>query len=707
MNRITTLLSVSVLVLFSYSCSQKRYPDALTPEEALKSFDLNPDFNIEIFAAEPFIMDPVDLVFDEQGKIYVVEMPDYPYKPEPGKGKGKIKVLEDTDGDGRIDKATIFADSVTEATSMLPWKGGLLVTAAPNIWYMKDTNGDSKADVKEVLFTGFFENNSEAQITNLRFGVDNWIYASNHGQDGSVTFSKKPGGEPMNMKSADFRFRLDRNQFEQESGPGQFGHTFDDFGHRFVTENSLHMQQMIMPWRYLHRHEYLPSTRAVKDITDKEVIMFQTTPAPYWRAERTKRRNEQYQEQKLDRVEYAEDHFTGASGSTFYGGQTFPDKYYGNVFTGDVSGSLVHRDVLTALADSPTFRARRDSITEKDKEFLSSTDTWFRPAGFTVGPDGALYVIDFYRQHIETPVSIPDDLKADMDFMKGSDKGRIYRITPKNPKSTDKTVPNLAKMSAAELVSVLSHPGQWWRLQAQRLILEKQDKSIIPAVKTLFSESTDPRVRLHAFFVLEGLSALDAGLVAKAVDDKDAGVREYGLMFAEKYPQLLPAIVARTADSSARVAFQAALSVGNFPAKQSAPVLAKVVEQHYKDHWFRMAVLSSNAGTSPDLLKSLAAGNSFFSKSDAEKTDFIQDFAYVTGARNKDTEITALLSVVTKPGGSDTETWTSAVLSGIADGRNSRKEKTALGAESKKMLTAMKTTASAESKAVLEDILKP
>ena len=151
------LLLLSFLItLLQTACTPNRYVDALSPEDALKSFDLNSEFNIEIFASEPVIMDPVDLVFDEKGRAFVVEMPDYPFKPEQGKGLGKIKMLTDTDGDGRMDKATIFAENISEATSVLPWKGGLLVTAAPNIWYMKDTSGDGKADVKEILFQGFF-----------------------------------------------------------------------------------------------------------------------------------------------------------------------------------------------------------------------------------------------------------------------------------------------------------------------------------------------------------------------------------------------------------------------------------------------------------------------------------------------------------------------------------------------------------------------
>src|SRR3546814_851221 len=195
-------------------------------------------------------------------------MEDYPFKPEPGKAKGRIRLLEDSNGDGKMDKAILFADSLSEATSVLPWKDGLLVTAAPYILFLKDTTGDGRADAREVLFSGFFENNSEAQITNLRFGVDNWIYASNNGQPGEIRFARKPDAPPVSLSGSDFRFRLGRGVFEAETGSAQFGQTFDDWGHRFMTQNTIHLQQAVIPGRYLHRHLYLRYDRAVVDISD-------------------------------------------------------------------------------------------------------------------------------------------------------------------------------------------------------------------------------------------------------------------------------------------------------------------------------------------------------------------------------------------------------------------------------------------------------
>ena len=567
------IATILILYVLNISCSEKHYKDALSPEEAMRTFTLNKDFKIELFAAEPFVLDPVEMTFDEQGNAFVVEMPDYPFKPESGIGKGRIRMLADTNGDGRVDKSTIFADSLLEATSILPWKGGLIVTAAPNIFYLKDTNGDGRADTKELLFTGFFQNNSEAQITNLRFSVDNWIYASNFGQEGEVTSVKNPGAPPLSMSGADFRFRMDRGLFELETGPTQFGQAIDDWGHRFLTENSIHIQQSIIPWRYAHRHPYLPHHKLLANISDHDPLMYNASSPPYWRVERTKRRNQAFQENNLDQVEYAEGHFTGASGTTIYLGHSFPEKYYGNVFIGDVSGNLVHRDILTAFADSVALVAKRDDV-EKSEEFLTSTDPWFRPANFSVGPDGSLYIIDMYRQHIEAPTSVPEDLKSDMDYNNGKDKGRIYRIVPKNAGSYKKVSPDLKNATTEQIVEQLSNPNQWWQLQAQRILLERQDKSVVPALKNLFTRHQDPRVRLHALYALEGLNSLDAIIVEQAMKDVHPGVRENGIMLSEKYPELLPRLIERINDSSACVVFQATLSLGEFPAAQVVPALA-------------------------------------------------------------------------------------------------------------------------------------
>lgn len=669
-------VSVTLLILsliFGISCKQDRYPDGLTPEEAIEDFQIRDGFKVELFAAEPHVLDPVEMVFDENGDAYVVEMPDYPYMPDSGNGKGRIRLLRDTDGDGQVDESNLFAENLLDATSALPWKGGLIVTAAPHILYLKDTNGDYKADTKEVLFSGFFQDNSEAQITSLRFGVDNWIYAANNGQAGEVNYTRAKSDTPLSMRGADFRFRLDRDHFELETGRGQFGHDLNDWGHRFYTQNTIHIQQSVVPYRYLNRHPYLPSKTATKNISDHDLIMHQLTPPPYWRAERTRRRNERYQEQNLNRVEHAEDHFTGSSGGTIYSGDAFPEEFYGNVFTGDVAGNLVHRDVLKPQDKSPVYVATRDAK-EAEKEFLASNDSWFRPASLTVGPDGHLYLVDMYRQHIETPISIPEDLQTDMDFYNGMQHGRIYRIVPENKQSNEKIAVNLKDAESSEFVQLLTHSNRWWRLQGQRLLLERQDKSVIPQVQDLFNNNNDPRVRLHALYVLEGLNSLASETVNKAMTDSHPGVREHGMILSERFPELLPQLLKATDDPSPRVAFQATLSAGEFSDAKVSTALANVVDQHGEDQWFRTAVLSSEAGSSVNLLKALLNQTSFFEEVEPWKRKFLEDFSYIIGSRHQKEEVNSLLNVLSQPAVQGKEEFHKSALDGLIKGLKSSGE---------------------------------
>lgn len=631
-------------VLLAGNSMAQRYPGPLSPEESMKKLNVAKGYKVSLFASEPHVFDPVSLEFDEQGNAYVIEMPDYPYEVEPGKGHGRIRILKDTDGDGKIDQSVIFAENVTEATSMLPWKGGLIVTAAPNILYLKDTNGDGKSDTREILFSGFFQNNSEAQVTSLKLGIDNWIYANNRGQSGKVIYSKSPNATPVEVRGADFRFRLDRDVFELETGPGQFGQTIDDWGHRFFTENSIHLQQAVIPWRYTHRHPFMPSSKFNLTITDHEEIMFQEIPPAYWRAERSARRNRMFKEANLNRIEWAEDHFTGASGGTIYNGDALPQEFYGNIFTSDVSGSLIHRDILSPSETSPVLVAKR-AESEKNREFIYSTDTWFRPVTFSVGPDGYLYILDYYRQHIETPVSIPDDLKAEMDFMAGSDMGRIYRLMPENGTYQGVKV-DLKNATGLQLVDYLSHKNGWYRSNAQRLLLERQDKSVVPAVISLFSNSPDARTRLHALYVLEGLDALTEKIVKKSLMDSEPGVRENGIILAERYPKTLKLLVPMVNDPSKRVALQASLSLGQFKGKKVIEALAEVIRKYGQNDWFRSAVISSEAGSSVEILNSLIKDNAFFSKEESWKLSFIQDLSNIIGARYNKEQFSAYLSTL-------------------------------------------------------------
>jgi putative membrane-bound dehydrogenase-like protein len=676
LNHSKKLLLIAIVAIICFSCSKKKkYEDSRTPEESIETFDILSGFKAEVFASEPNVTDPVELTFDEDGNAYVIEMGDYPYKAIKGQGKGQIRKLIDKDGDGKIDTSVVFATKLESGTSILPWEGGLLVTAAPDILFLKDTTGDNKADIREVLFTGFFQDNSEAQITSLRYGIDNWIYANNGGLAGEITFTRNPKAPALQIKGGDFRFRLDKGLFEAESGAGQFGMDMDDLGHRFFTNNSKHISNSPIAARYLKRNEHM-SFKSVVNIYGAEPIMYQATPAPWWRAARSKARNAAFEKEKLDRKEYAEGRFTGASGGTIYAGDTYPKSFYGSFFIGDVAGSLVHRDLIEIGNDGPFFSAKRSKEEEK-REFIAGTDTWFRPCNFTLGYDGNLYMIDMYRQHIETPVSIPDSLKDEMDFMRGNDFGRIYRIVSTEAKAKKTIVPIMRKQFTMELVAYLDHPNRWWRLNAQRIILERKDKSAIPALTKLFNENKNPITRLHALYTLEGLDALNAELVGKALTDANAGLREHGAILAERFPELAGQLVKTISDPVGLVALQGTLSAGQLSAKQVVPAFASLIEKKYADQWFSNAVLSSNPGSSFELVDQLAKNGTFFNGTDSAKLAFVKNISLVIGSRKSIPEVSKLLSFLSSPAVKADSKWVQTSLTGLATGLKKSKNKDA------------------------------
>jgi hypothetical protein len=448
------------------------------------------------------------------------------------------------------------------------------------------------------------------------------------------------------------------------TGTAQYGQTFDDFGHCFFTQNTWHIQQVVVPWKYRHRHKFLRSYTAVANISDHDFDMFQKTPPPYWRAERTKIRNKEFQENKLDQVEYADKHFTGCTGGTIYTGNAFPKEFYGTVFTGEVAGNLIHHDVLSMTDGSPLFKASRD-LNERDREFLTSTDPWFRPANFSQGPDGHLYVMDFYRQHIESPFSIPEYLKEDMDFYYGSDLGRIYRISPSSGNAAPGDAPNLRNSATLELVKLLAHPSRWWRTQAQRLLLERQDTSVVPHLKSMLESHEDARARLHALYALEGMNALDIEIIKKALSNSAPAIREHALMLSENFQECLPRAIELINDPSIHVSFQAALSIGNSKGANVVEALGDVVEKHGADSWFRAAVLTSEVGTTVELLRNVLERGSFLMEPDTFKLTFVEDLSYAIGARNEKNQVAMLLEFVGRPQFSKNEKFQSACLNGL------------------------------------------
>ncbi len=657
---------LSSLLLLS-GCGESPESGPLSPEESMASFQHPGDVRIELFAAEPYVRDPVDLVFDEEGRAFVAEMLDYPYDPPPGQPpRSRIRVLEDRDGDGRVDHSVVFADGLLQLKGLALWDGGVIAAAAPDLLYFKDTDGDLRADVRRILYTGFEVGQPQGRVSNLRYSLDNWIYVSNDGHPGLVRSPDRPGAGPVSVLGTDFRFRPGRGAFEAASGAARFGQTLDDWGNRFVTRTGTHVLHVLLPRRYLERNPYLAAPRdIIRDVSDHDGRIYSRTSPEKWRKLRTRVRQERSDEMGLGRTRQVQGFFTGATGGTVYSGDRLPPSYRGNLFTGGVAGNLVHRDLLAPSGIS--FVARR-APEEGQREFLSSTDPWFRPVQFTTGWDGNLYIVDFYRKLVEDPESIPEPIKRNLDFYAGTDRGRIYRIVPARDPGPAPSKPSLTGMDPKNLVRLLSHPNRWWRLTAQRLLVQRRETSAVAELKRLLRQGESARGRLHALNALEGLSTLDSETLTLALQDSSPGVREHAVRMAEEIPDLLPRLADMAVKEDPRVGFQLALSLGRFPGDAVTRALSRLAPSQSLTPGFRAAILSSEAGSSPNLVEHLLNLDFFGVPDQKRREEFLEELAAVIGARQRPTEIKRILDLVFRTPGLANEAWQGAALEGLARG---------------------------------------
>lgn len=576
------------------------------PAAASATFELHDAFRLEQVAHEPLVTDPVDACYDADGRLFVVEMRGYPY-PEDVPA-GRVRLLVDEDRDGRFDRGTTFLDGLSWPTSVVPFDGGVFVAVPPNILYAKDTDGDGVADEQEVAFSGFGTQNVQALVNGLKWGPDGWIYGVSGGNGGTIRNHLRPGAEPVELRRYDFRFRPDGSAFEPASGGGQFGHSFDDWGHRFTSNNSNHIRQIVLPADAVDRNPHFAPSSVIADIPAEGPAgpVFRISPPEPWRIVRTRRRAADPEfVQRLPQTELvAVGFFTSATGVTIYRGSAFPEEFRNNAFIGDVGGNLVHRK--TMRKDGAIYEARRS---DEDVEFLASRDNWFRPVNFANTPSGTLLVLDMYRETIEHPLSIPDDIKAHLDLTSGHDRGRIYELLPKGGFQRRRS-PALSHAPTMDLVAHLNDPDGWWRETAQRLLIERRDPEAIPTLHQLLSDpNTSPEGRVQTLWTLEVLGDLSVDERLQALDAKEPGVRENAVRLAaiDDPTSRLAARLAKAAeDADPFVRFQAALALGTRAHPGAVDALAAIAFRGDTDSWTRSAVLCSASGHAVALLQRLA-----------------------------------------------------------------------------------------------------
>lgn len=428
---------------------QATFPGPKSPEDSLSCITVRPGMKAELVAAEPLIHDPVAFDWDVQGRMWVVEMGGYPSgagQPRravagqhgtaregaesprkldvrvSGGVNGRVRVLTDADNDGRYDEAVTFLDDLNFPTGIHPWRNGWLITAAPDIIYAEDTDGDFKADVRKVLFTGFTEGNQQHRVNGMRWGLDGWLYLANGDSGGEIkavaTVSEKSvvSRDSVNIRGRDLRIHPDTGAIELLSGQTQFGRNRDDFGNWFGNNNSNPIWHYVLEDRYLSRNPHAAGLQTKAQVAEVPGA------APVFPTSKTMARFNDF---------HAANRFTSACSTSIYRDHLLGEEFYGNAFTCEPVHNLVSRLVLER--DGVTFKGRR-ARDEQKSEFFASSDNWTRPVMVRTGPDGAIYIADMYRQVIEHPQWIPDEYQRKMNLRAGDDRGRIYRVTAGQPR---------------------------------------------------------------------------------------------------------------------------------------------------------------------------------------------------------------------------------------------------------------------------------
>ncbi len=567
----------------------------LPPAEALKTFYLPPGYSIELVASEPLVQDPVAMDWDPDGRLWVVEMSGYMRNISGANERdpvGRVIVLQDENGDGRMDKRTVFADGLVLARAVKVLDRGVLVGEPPNAWLMRDMNDDLRMDAKELVTNqyGRLEADPQNNANGFYWGLDNW----------------------MHVAAQDIVLRLKNGAFEvrRTLRRGQWGVTGDDAGriYRNTNESALHVD--FVPASYFARNPNLLRTRGIyerlaDDNPELNVV---------WPVRPTPATNRAYQVGIL-RADGSLARFTAVCAPVVYRGDGLPADLYGSVFVAEPAANLVSRIVLGD--DGATLQARK---AYEQGEFLASTDERFRPVYLSNAPDGTLYIVDMYRGILEDRLSMTEYLRDQILARRLEQPiglGRIYRVvhesTRRETSGALRTMPTLRTLSSAspaQLVATLSHPNGWWRDTAQRLLVERRPRSVIPQLATLARSAPDWRVRLHALWTLDGIDAIEPETVTRALDDVSRDVRAAAVRLAEPWlgtpnHPLQAAVVKRLADPDWAVRRQLAASLGALQPSERDGAVVSLLEAHADDPVTLDAALSGLRGAEAAVLERL------------------------------------------------------------------------------------------------------
>ncbi len=614
-----------------------------SPDESLAAMRIEAGFEIQLFAAEPLVIDPVAIAFDEHGHMFVVEYGDYPVGPaEGGEPLSKIVMLEDSDHDGKADVRHVFADKLDFAHSLMAHNGGLLVGAKTKVLFLKDTDGDHISDVHEVWFDGFEPAHPQMQIGNPRWGIDNWIYM-NYGP-GKV-FSKVQPEEVVELPRQDFRFHPRTMEFESDTGWGQYGNTIDRWGRRFYCTNRNPIMTTFLPPSVIARNPFHVVTKGHYDVGDvggdtKVFPLVQMTS---------------------NYLAHAGTH-TAACGTTAYTGDLSHGNLLDSVLVCEPIGHLVTRSIV-----EPRGLKLRAERAQPDADFIASTDTWFRPSSLANGPDGGLYLADMYRLWVEHPKFLPPEIAAKLDWRAGDDRGRIYRIVPSNAPQRTKFHP---PQSDTDATALLADSNGWRQFLGQRLLVERHATEQVAAIRELLIKHPQATTRLHALWTLDGLSSLTSADIAIALGDENVHLQTAALQLSQSWSDQVDvrdAVFAMAESEEVRVRFGVALALSSCGQAAATEVLAKLAIRDGEDAWFVEGLMTSLKDRSGEVLSRLVANEKFVMDANSQRIQLLKNLAATIGARGDSQELSSLFEVLVadKPAG---DWWRAAAVSGLGQG---------------------------------------
>jgi putative membrane-bound dehydrogenase-like protein len=631
------------------------------PAAAMATFRVAAGFKIDQVATEPLVVDPIALSFDENGRLFVIEMRGY--SEDEDLNLGRVRLLIDTNEDGQFDESHVYADGLSWPTALICYDGGVYVGVAPNILYLKDIDGDHVADQREVAFSGFGRSNVQGLLNSFRWGLDNRIHGATSSSAATVPLADgaESAADPLVLRGRDFAIEPRQGTIAPTSGGAQHGLSFNRWGEKFVCSNSDHIQHVVFEDRYVARNPYFAAPQARVSIAadGPQADVFRSSPIEPWRIVRTRLRVQKLVPGPVEGGGTPAGYFTGATGVTIFRGNAWPEEYLDWAIIGDVGSNLVHRKQLDSKGI--TYSAKR---IDEASEFISSTDIWFRPAQFSNAPDGGLYITDMYREVIEHPKSLHPIIKQHLDLTSGRDRGRIYRVVSDGFQQPP--VPKLGSATSGELVNTLEHPNGWHRDTAARLLFERQDRSVQVQLEQLATQSGAPEGRIRALYALDGMTLLRPEILVQALADDDAHVRQHAIRLGENLARedaaLREQLYRMVNDADIHVRYQLAFSLGQLSGVRRERALAQLARTDGGDGYFRIAIFSSLAEGAGAVLVDIARDPSF--RQSKVGKQWLEALAAQIGKQQRADDVAALLGVLGEIS-SDGQAAIAAIVQGL------------------------------------------